>query len=371
MRVLYFTRDYTSHDHRFLSELSKTSHDIFSLRLERQGTQTEDRSLPAGITQVLWKGGRKPVPRTQYWQMKYALRNVLRQVKPDVIHAGSIQTAALISAMAGAKPLVSMSWGYDMLMDADRTRRMRHDTRFTLVRSSVFVCDCDAVKQKAISFGVAPERIVQFPWGTDLKHFSPNGHEKARKRLGWKADDFVVLSLRAWEPIYDVRTVVKAFIQAARQQPALRLELLGGGSQQNELRQLLISSGLMNRVHFGGRVGFDDLPTYYRAADIYTSASLTDGSSVSLLESLACGTPALLSSVAGNREWVEEEKNGWFFPVGDVDVCADKMLAAYEIREHLSGMRERARMIVEERANWELNFPKLLMAYEMAVERVQ
>ncbi|MCD4752309.1 MAG: glycosyltransferase family 4 protein [Anaerolineaceae bacterium] len=370
MRVLYFTRDYTSHDHRFLSELSRTSHDIYSLRLERQGLQREDRSLPVGITQILWKGGKKPVPRTRFWQMKYALRSVLRQVKPDVIHAGSIQTAALISAMAGATPLVSMSWGYDMLMDADRTRRLRRDTHFTLARSSVFVCDCDAVKQKAISFGFSPERIVKFPWGTDLKHFSPNGREKARKRLGWKDDDFVFLSLRAWEPIYDVKTVVKAFIQAARQQPALRLELLGGGSQQNELHQLLLGSGLMDRVHFGGRAGFDSLPTYYRAADIYTSASLTDGSSVSLLESLACGTPALLSSIPGNLEWVEDEENGWFFPVGDVAACAKKMLAAYENKEQLLEMRERSREIAEERADWELNFPKLLTAYKMALESV-
>ncbi|MCD6475847.1 MAG: glycosyltransferase family 4 protein [Anaerolineaceae bacterium] len=370
MRVLYFTRDYTSHDHRFLSQLSKTSHDIFSLRLERQGSQREDRPLPAGITQILWMGGKKPVPRTQFWQMKYALRRVLRQVKPDVIHAGSIQTAALISAMAGAKPLVSMSWGYDMLMDADSTPRMRHDTYFTLARSSVFVCDCDAVKQKAISFGFSPERIVKFPWGTDLKQFSPEGREEARKRVGWKTDDFVFLSLRAWEPVYDVKTIIKAFIQAAKRQPTLRLELMGGGSQQNELRQLVTGSGLVDRVHFGGRVGFDTLSTYYRAADVYTSASLTDGSSVSLLESLACGTPALLSSIPGNLEWVEEGKNGWLFPVGDVDACANKMLAVYKNREQLLEMRGWARKIAEERADWELNFPKLLTAYEMAVEGV-
>ena len=340
------------------------------MRLERQGLQREDRPLPVGITQILWKGGKKSVPRTQYWQMKYALRRVLRQVKPDVIHAGSIQTAALISAMARAKPLVSMSWGYDMLMDADSTRKLQRDTRFTLARSSVFVCDCDAVKQKAISFGFSPERIVKFPWGTNLKHFSPNGRKKARKQLGWKADDFVFLSLRAWEPIYDVKTIVKAFIQAARQEPALRLELMGGGSQQNELRQLVNGSGQMDRVHFGGRVGFGTLPTYYRAADVYSSASMTDGSSVSLLESLACGTPALLSSIPGNLEWVEEGKNGWFFPVGDVDACAETMLAAYENKGQLLEMRKRSREIAEERADWELNFPKLLTAYEMALEGV-
>ena len=48
MRLLYFSRDYTTHDHRFLSALAKTEHQVSYLRLERRGHQLEERAAAAG-----------------------------------------------------------------------------------------------------------------------------------------------------------------------------------------------------------------------------------------------------------------------------------------------------------------------------------
>lgn len=369
MRILYFTRDYTTHDHRFLSALAETEHEVYSLRLEKRGAQREDRPLPVGIQQVLWDGGRGPVERKDYRKLSRKLKDLITEVQPDVIHAGTVQTAALVAAMSGFQPLVTMSWGYDMLKDAESTPELEKDTRHTLKNTSVFICDCQAVADKAIGFGFSSNQIVRFPWGVDLTHFNPAGREVDRKQLEWGDEEFVVLSLRAWEPIYDVQTVVRGFIDAVRKQPELRLVLLGGGSQANQLRQMLIRSGVMDKVHFGGRVGFNDLPKYYRSADLYLSASLTDGSSVSLMESLASGTPALLSAIPGNSEWVNED-TGWLFPVGDWQVLSDKLIEAYQKRDQVRReMRKNARALAENRADWPKNFLKLMDAYNMAVEK--
>ena len=80
-----------------------------------------------------------------------------------------------------------------------------------------------------------------------------------RLRLGWQ-DCFVLLSLRSWEPLYGVDGLVRAFCQAARQIPELRLILLGGGSQAAVLRQILQQNEMLDRVHFGGQVNQADLP---------------------------------------------------------------------------------------------------------------
>jgi len=58
MRIIYFSRNYTSHDYRFLFSLSKTEHEIFFLQLEANKRQTEDRPVPENIRQILWEGGR-------------------------------------------------------------------------------------------------------------------------------------------------------------------------------------------------------------------------------------------------------------------------------------------------------------------------
>jgi hypothetical protein len=61
-RILYFSRDYTTHDHRFLTALAKTSHHVYYLRLEKGPLVLEDRPLPPEIEQVEWGGGAQPPP---------------------------------------------------------------------------------------------------------------------------------------------------------------------------------------------------------------------------------------------------------------------------------------------------------------------
>ena len=186
MRILYFARDYTPHDYRFLTSLEQTEHQVFALRLERRGAQKEDRSLPPGITQIKWKGGRRPAHLLDGLSLLWDLKRVIRDVKPDLIHAGPLQTTALLAALSGFQPLVSMSWGSDLLVDADRNRFWNWATRFTLNHSSMLLGDCQAVKQKAISFGVNPERVALFPWGVDLEKFSPGKSSDVIQRLGWE-----------------------------------------------------------------------------------------------------------------------------------------------------------------------------------------
>ena len=81
------------------------------------------------------------------------LRSVLARLKPDLVHAGPVQSPAFMAALAGFHPLVSMSWGSDLLRDADSSGWMRWMTRYTLNRTTLLVGDCQAVQQKAISFG--------------------------------------------------------------------------------------------------------------------------------------------------------------------------------------------------------------------------
>jgi len=56
MRILYFSRDYTTHDHRYLSALAKTEHQVGYLRLEKRGHDLDNRPLPSEIELIPWVG---------------------------------------------------------------------------------------------------------------------------------------------------------------------------------------------------------------------------------------------------------------------------------------------------------------------------
>lgn len=380
MRILYFTRDYTPHDHRFLSALSESQHRVYFLQLEQRGHPLEDRPLPSAIEQVHWSGGQKPATLRNAPGLLLGLQKIVQQVKPHLIHAGPIQRSALLTAVSGFRPLVSMSWGYDLIQDAKRNAWWRWATRFTLKNSDWLVGDCDAIRKLAVSYGMPADRITTFPWGIDLEHFSPPTTNEAEEGPIVN-QSFTLLSTRSWEPIYGVDILARAFVLAARECPDLRLIMLGNGSLAGSLRKIFMDGGMLpgsdnqaaniqsSRVIFPGQIGFDKLPHYYQSADLYLAATHSDGTSISLLEAMGCGCPVLVSDLDGNREWVTPEKNGWLFPQGDAHAMAQAILKAVKMRSQLPGMGEAARKTVEQRADWKTNFSKLLQVYQQVYDR--
>ncbi|MDQ2692508.1 MAG: glycosyltransferase family 4 protein [Chloroflexota bacterium] len=357
MRILYFSKSYTPHDYRFLASLSKTEHEVYFLQLESNKRQTEDRPIPENIRQILWTGGRREFRWRDLPRLTFDLKRLTGKIKPDLIHAGPIQTCAFLAVLSGFRPVLAMSWGYDLVMDADKSAWMKWITRYTLRRSAFFVSDANVSRDKAIEFGTDPEKTAIFPWGTDIEHFTPKNLKPSGRT------DFTVFCNRTWEPIYGVDVLAKVFARVAAQDPNVNLILLGGGSQGPKIRQILTNGGVMDRVHFGGYVAQADLPRWYHMADLYISPSHVDGSSVSLMEALASGLPCLVSDIPGNREWIENGVNGWLFQDGNVDDLAEKITYAIRHRETFQRIGSAARETAEKKADWKKNFGKLLEVY--------
>ncbi|HSM26139.1 MAG TPA: glycosyltransferase, partial [Anaerolineaceae bacterium] len=124
---------------------------------------------------------------------------------------------------------------------------------------------------------------------------------------------------------------------------------------------------ISDAVFLGGVINQIDLPKYYHASDLYISASFSDGSSVSLLEALACGLPVLVSDIPGNKEWIIDQENGWLFQTGDIESLTKKILDVNRKKNDLTSIKKLARITAEEKANWKLNFEKLLNAYHMVL----
>jgi glycosyltransferase involved in cell wall biosynthesis len=365
-RVLYFSRDLTTHDFRFLTSLAATEMDVYYLRLEKKNSGLKENSLPEEITILPClnqeiKNGLENLP-----SLVSQLREIINQIKPDIVHAGPIQSCAFISALTGFSPLVSMSWGSDILVDSEKDFLWKWVTEYTLNRTSVFIGDCEAVKEKAIQFGVLDQRIILFPWGIDLSQYQPGKNLQFRNKLGW-TDQFVLLSLSTWEKIYGVDIVAKAFVAASKSEPDLRLILLGKGSQETEIKEIFNDAGIMDHVYLGGVAAQNELPDYYQASDLYISASYSDGSSVSLMEVLASGLPVLVSDIPGNQEWINQAENGYLFETGSVEKLTNAILNIVKNKNLLPQIRQEARKTAEKKANWDENFPKLLEAYQLAL----
>jgi hypothetical protein len=144
VRVLYFSRDYTPHDHRFLAAAAEAGHEVAFLRMERRATRRESRPLPEGVEEIRWRGGQGPIGWWDWPGLWLDLRRVLAKHQPDLVHAGPVQRCAFLTALAGFHPLVTMSWGSDLLVGAERGAG-RWAAEFALSRSEVFIADCQTV----------------------------------------------------------------------------------------------------------------------------------------------------------------------------------------------------------------------------------
>jgi glycosyltransferase involved in cell wall biosynthesis len=367
LRILYFTRNDSAHDRRFLKALASTENEIFALRME---SYEQLPYIPEGVQEIKWRGcqGKFKVSDSVFLLPKF--QRIVNEIKPDVIHAGPIQDVAFLTAASGYKSLISMSWGFDLIFDANTSPLMQWVTSYTLKRSKKLIVDCQTVLNKALTYGFTQNKIVNFPWGVDINKFSKtNGQEEGlawRKRMGWE-DKKIFLGLRSWEPSYGMDILAEAFIIAANKNPDLRMILLGSGSQEKKIKKVILESNVKNRVYIGERVDEDILPGIYCSADVYVSPSHVDGSSVSLLEAMACELPSIVSDIESNKEWITENGEGWIFRDGDSNHLAELMLNVSKHR-NFRQLGSNARKVIVKRANWNKNIQHLFDAYDQMVD---
>jgi glycosyltransferase involved in cell wall biosynthesis len=366
MRVLYFSRSYTIHDYRFLSRLAGSGHEMHYAFLECDPSVLEKRPLPVGISLVQWAGGRNArLTIEDRLGLMPEFERVLTSIRPDLVHAGPVPSCAFMAALAGFRPLLAMSWGSDLLVEAERDPATRWMTCYALDRSDMLIADCAAVARKARRLvNYSEDRIVSFPWGVDLEVFTPDsGGAGSRRPREWE-DSFVILSTRSWEPFYGIEFLLEAFHAAYRREPRLRLLLLGDGSLRESVKARIRDCRLTDVVYMPGQVPEADLPGYFQAANVFVSSVYSDGASISLLEAMATGLPVIVADNESNREWIDGNRGGLLTMYGDTKALHQALLqiAAMNPEQRTSWGRNNRR-IVERRADWGRNFGLLLDAY--------
>ena len=249
--------------------------------------------------------------------------------------------------------LIGLSWGYD-LDDLDRSG----EDLAWLAGLDGLVVDSAANRAIAERAGLSAGRITFLPWGVDLSLFSPDGPRMTAEDLGLASGTRIVLSLRAHEPRYRVGDILDAFAQSCS--PDLSLVIGHGGSLTQALQSQAERLGVADRTRFIGTVPEDGLPALLRGAAIYVTASEVDGTSVTLLQAMACRTPVIASATPGNLQWIEPGVTGLTFTPADPSAIAAALDQALTM--DTSPMTAKGRERVTADADWAANLPRLAHA---------
>lgn len=202
-------------------------------------------------------------------------------------------------------------------------------------------------------FGVPRARIHVIPGGADLSRFAHlPAREDARRRLGWSGDAPIVLCVRRLVK----RTGVDALLDAAAllrtRVPSLRIHVAGQGPETEALHGRAAALGLGEMVRFLGRVPEEDLPLAFRAADLSVVPSVAlEGFGLIVAESLAAGTPVLVTPVGGLPETVEDLSRDLILDAATPRAIADGIAGALDGRRALPDA-SRCAAFARERYDW-------------------
>jgi glycosyltransferase involved in cell wall biosynthesis len=134
-----------------------------------------------------------------------------------------------------------------------------------------------------------------------------------------------------------------------------RFLIIGDGSLTEELKKLVHALGVRDNVRFLGRVPYTEMPKYLAMSDIYVSTSLSDGTSASLLEAMACKLSPVVTDIPANREWVENGRSGILVPSKNPKSLAENVVTLLKDEDLQSSLGMRAYEFVLEKADWKKN----------------
>ncbi len=145
-----------------------------------------------------------------------------------------------------------------------------------------------------------------------------------RARFGLRPD-FVYFALCCrFDSIKWLDGLVQAVAEVKNAHPETGLLLLGDGDMRPKLEAMVKTLGLEENVVMPGFRS--DVADWLHAADVFVLSSHSEGTSVSLIESMAAGLPAVVTRVGGNVHIVTEGENGLLVPPADVHALAAAML---------------------------------------------
>ncbi|OGC08496.1 hypothetical protein A2230_08245 [candidate division WOR-1 bacterium RIFOXYA2_FULL_36_21] len=377
MRILYISSDLIVHDYRFLKKLCEFDHDVYLVTHFAGKDLPQDISGLRGLKIIRYNPNAVLLGTEKYsiftrkircWlafmQSYIKFKRELKKIKPDIVHAGWVQGDGFLAAVSDFHPFLLMPWGSDILVFPEKSKRTMSKTKYVLSKADMITCDCEIVKKKIIEFSnYDSEKIIVFPWGIDLDLFKPNKKNNLiRKALGWE-DKKILLMTRSFFPIYAVDDFIKAIPKIIKAYPNTRIILVGDGPLRSELEQLTVNLGIRDYVYFAESIPNDKMPEYFNSADIYLSCSLSDGTSLSLLEAMACSLPVVTTDIPSYLEWINDGENGYIVPTrspNDISAKVINLLSNHNLRIK---MGHRNFLIAQERANWDINYRKLELIY--------
>lgn len=296
-----------------------------------------DAATPAGT----WLGSESVNYRFCNLGILRSLIRYLRQENIQIIHSHNPvpHRYAVLSSLLTGIPVVHTKHGRNYPDDPKAVWLNRLYARFT---RKIIAVSADAAKVALDVERVPSSKVVTIVNGVDTDRFSPVDSLEEKRRLRRERnipeEAFVVGSVGRFSPEKNYPLLVRALRELIGKCEHAFLVLVGDGPERDVIEAAVEDANVSDHCLLPGMR--DDTGDWFHCMDVFCLSSLTEGTSITLLEAGACGLPSVVTDVGGNREVISDGVGGVVCPSGDarqLSLALTQLSIDGAAREHMGG----------------------------------
>ena len=287
----------------------------------------------------------------------FALRKLIRKVKPDVVHTHSSKAGIIGRAAAWAENVPAVIHTVHGLPFHDKQSALVHQLYVSLERWAAKRCHhlvaitpamADAFKAKGVA---SEDRFTVIPSGVDLKRFelAADARASARDKLSLDGDVPVVALLARLDPLKGHDDLLDVLPKLRERLPGVQVLFIGDGWRRGHVQERIAKPQAAGGVRLLGFVPHEQMAGVLSAADVKVLPSYQEGQSRTLIEALLCGCGIVAYDVGGIPSICVDGETGKLVPVGDKQALADAIVWMIENPQERRAMVGRGQQLVREK----------------------
>ena len=289
-------------------------------------------------------------------KMFFLLRRSIRKIQPDIVHVHYLVNTPLVFAFWGFRRLVVSPWGNDIIFDRGKEPWSVIIYKKVLLRWARQVTATTMFLGKHIrQYAKVNPTII--PFGVDTKKFSGKAHS-SRKEIA-------LTFVKHLEEKYGARYLIKAVPLILKECAELRVNIVGRGALEQELRDLVNQKGLQNHIYFHGKFNHDQVVGILRHSDIFVMPSIYESEifGVAAIEASSMMLPVVATDFPGIREAVVDCETGILIPPANSRAIADACIKLIKHPALMRQMGKKGRRYVKANFEWKDCVDRMLAVY--------
>ena len=301
---------------------------------------------------------KKSILKVRYLKNILKIRKLIREIKPDILHAHYASSYGLIGSIVNYKPYIISVWGSDIYDFPKKSFIHKSIIKYNLNKVNLVMSTSKPMALEASKY--TNKNILVTPFGVDINKFYPSSDKKEDS-----SKDLIIGTIKTLEDIYGIDILIKAFslVKERNMDMNIKLKIGGKGSKESYLKSLCKELGIEKCVEFLGYINQDEVAKQFRSFDIAVFPSFSESFGVAAVEAQACGTPVIVSNIDGLMEATNPGSTSLVFKKGDYKDLGNKIEQLLQDNNLRKTMSFNSRKYVEDNYNIDDNFNNINKTY--------